>query len=170
MSTDDTRGDILVAYDGSEIADEAIERAAALFTGRTLKIITVWRSAAGLAGAARAAMPDDVIRAGIEGLDRQALEDAEATARRGAELAAAAGAEADWAAALAGRSVWVTILDEAARADAAAIVVGARGRSGIASIVLGGVSSGVVQHARRPVLVVHPSAPEDHGDDHARGG
>lgn len=161
MSTDDTPGRILVAYDGSAIADQAVERAATLFAGRPLKIVTAWKSAASLAGVARAALPDDVIRAGIEGLDRQAGEGAEATARHGAELAAAAGAEADWAAVLAPQSVWVTILDEAARMDAAAIVVGARGRSGIASIVLGSVSSGVVQHARRPVLVVHPVEQED---------
>ena len=161
MSTDDTPGRILVAYDGSAISDEAVERAAALFSGRPLKLVTAWRSAASLAGAARAAMPDDVIRAGIEGLDRQASEDAAATARRGAALAVAAGAEAEGEAVLARQSIWVTILDEAARVEADAIVVGARGRSGIASIVLGSVSSGVVQHAKRPVLVVRPAGEED---------
>ena len=161
MTSADTAQAVLVAYDGSPFADEAIERAAALFTARPLRIVTAYRSVASLAGAARAALPDDIIRGGIEGLDRRAEETAAATARHGAELAAAAGAEAEWAAVLAPQSIWVTILDEAARTGAAAIVVGARGRSGIASIVLGSVSFGVVQHARLPVLVIRPRQQED---------
>jgi len=53
---------------------------------------------------------------------------------------------------------------ENASADADALVVGARGRGVVRSILLGSTSLRVVGHARCPVVVV----PEDSGADHAR--
>jgi nucleotide-binding universal stress UspA family protein len=49
-----------------------------------------------------------------------------------------------------------TILAAADRHDAGAIVLGARGLSKFQSFLLGSVSNGVVQNARRPVLIVPP--------------
>ena len=51
-------------------------------------------------------------------------------------------------------SVWGAILDAAADADADVIVLGSRGLRGVASVLLGSVSRGVLTHADRPVLVV----------------
>ena len=50
--------------------------------------------------------------------------------------------------------VWQAIVRVADERDAAAIVLGSRGLSGVKAALLGSVSSGVVQHATRPVLVV----------------
>jgi nucleotide-binding universal stress UspA family protein len=47
---------------------------------------------------------------------------------------------------------------EAEAREADLLVVGSRGRSGIASVLLGSVSRHVVDHARCPVVVVKPEA------------
>ena len=54
----------------------------------------------------------------------------------------------------AGGKPWRAICDVAHDIDAEPIVVGARGLSRVQSALLGSVSAAVVQHARRPVLVV----------------
>jgi nucleotide-binding universal stress UspA family protein len=48
----------------------------------------------------------------------------------------------------------VEIVRWAAEADAALIIVGTHGRTGLAHVVLGSVAERVVQHAGRPVLTV----------------
>ena len=50
--------------------------------------------------------------------------------------------------------IWRAICDEADNLDAEPIVVGARGLSRVQSALLGSVSSAVVVHAHRPVLVI----------------
>jgi nucleotide-binding universal stress UspA family protein len=51
--------------------------------------------------------------------------------------------------------VWNTVKETADRNDAAVIVMGSRGLTGLRSMLLGSVSSAFVHHADRPVLVVH---------------
>ena len=46
------------------------------------------------------------------------------------------------------------LLDLADELDAPVIVMGSRGRSPVAAAVLGSVSTGVLHHGRRPVLIV----------------
>ena len=53
-------------------------------------------------------------------------------------------------------SVWQSILSFADTHDGSVIVVGSRGRGDFKSTVLGSVSHGLVNHSRRPVLVVPP--------------
>jgi nucleotide-binding universal stress UspA family protein len=50
--------------------------------------------------------------------------------------------------------VWKTIVEIADRHDAATIVMGSRGLTGLRSMLLGSVSNAVVHHADRPTLVI----------------
>jgi nucleotide-binding universal stress UspA family protein len=149
---------LLICYDGSEDAKHAIETAAGLFGARRALVLTVWQPTAGLGGfawsGAMAPMVDFVE------LDRAATEDAGRVASEGARLAKEAGLDAEVVAVEATEAVWKTIVQLADRHDAAAIVVGTRGLTGVHS-ALGSVSGAVVHHAERPVLVIH--RPNDNG-------
>ncbi|HEX6390836.1 MAG TPA: universal stress protein, partial [Solirubrobacteraceae bacterium] len=57
--------------------------------------------------------------------------------------------------------VWKTILDIAACHDAATIVMGSRGLTGLRSMLLGSVSSAVLHHADRPTLVIRQPSADD---------
>lgn len=98
-------------------------------------------------------------------IDRAAAEDGGRVATDGVRIAHEAGLEAEPAAVKATGPVWKTILEIADRHDAAAIVMGPRGLTGIRSMLLGSVSGAVVHHAHRPTLVVHrPNGDDVHPD------
>ncbi|HWT24328.1 MAG TPA: universal stress protein, partial [Solirubrobacteraceae bacterium] len=75
-------------------------------------------------------------------------------AAEGAELARAAGFDAEPRALGTRERYYRALLDLADELDAGVIVMGSRGRSAFAAALLGSVSSGVLHHAARPVLVV----------------
>ena len=81
-------------------------------------------------------------------------------AEEGAGIARATGFDAISIVAEAKGPVWAAVEQVAEEHDASAIVVGSRGFSGIKSLLLGSVSSGIVHHALRPTVVV---APNDRG-------
>jgi nucleotide-binding universal stress UspA family protein len=144
---------VLLCYDGSENAKHAIREAAALLAPRRALVLTVWQDSAALPSLAwaGAALPDleDVFAAAHEGARRMAEE--------GAGIARATGFEANAIAAEAKGPIWATVEQVAEEHDASAIVVGSRGLSGIKSLLLGSVSSGIVHHALRPTVVVAPN-------------
>jgi nucleotide-binding universal stress UspA family protein len=53
--------------------------------------------------------------------------------------------------------VWKTIVEIADRHDAATIVMGSRGLTGLRPMRLGSVSSAIVRHADRPTLIIRQS-------------
>jgi nucleotide-binding universal stress UspA family protein len=147
---------ILIGYDGSDNAKEAIEHAAALFGGQPAIVLSVWEPFSGIV----ARTPSSLGFAGItdyEAIDQASRNSANHDAEEGAALARGAGLDA--AARIAARAgpVAQTILNEADAVDAAAIVLGTRGLGGVGSLLLGSVSHALVQSADRPVLIV-PSA------------
>lgn len=147
---------ILIAYDSSDGAKAAIQAAGGLFPGRHADVVCVWHSLGEAAPAGRIAMPAEVVDKALEELDRHAKAEAELVAEEGAASARAAGLEAAGRALKAGGNVWASLVHLAREEQSAALVLGARGRSGIKSLLLGSVSSGAVHHSTVPVVVVPP--------------
>ena len=152
-----TGGTVLIAYDGSAPAQDAVAQAARLFPDSAALVVTAWHSIAAASAAARAALPEDMIRLAVERLDAAAEADASRTAQEGADRARSAGLTASPLTIRAEPSVWASIVAAAEQHDVRAVLVGSRGRSGLRSAVLGSVSNAVVHHCRRPVVVVHPA-------------
>ena len=115
---------------------------------------TAWTTFEGAAPAALLALPGDMVREGAQALDDAGRETAEELAAEGAELARAAGFDAEPRAVRSSGPYFAALLDVADELDARAIVAGSRGRSTIAAAVLGSVSTGLLHHTSRPVLVV----------------
>lgn len=140
----------LICYDGSEDAERAVDTTAALLGPRRAVVLTVTPALTFAEGMAAASSP----------LPGQAFEDmnkvdAARCAEAGAARARRAGLEAEPRTTIA-PTTWQGILDVAEEIDAAAIVIGSRGLSGLRELRHGSVSHDVATHARRPVLIVPP--------------
>jgi nucleotide-binding universal stress UspA family protein len=149
---------VLIAYDGSEVSRAAVRRAGELFAGRPAVLATVWEP--GLA-AVPVGLPDTTgvgtlppDPATVEALDRLQREHAETVAADGAELARSAGLAAVPHVVPDEVDVADTLMDVARERDAAAVVVGSHGISGLRSRLLGSVSRKLIEHCDRPVLVI----------------
>jgi nucleotide-binding universal stress UspA family protein len=151
-------GPVLLAYDGSEHAKAAIERAGAVLQHGPAVVATAWTTFEGAAPSALLALPGDMVREGARALDDAGRETAEGLAAEGAELARAAGFEAESRTVRGSGPFFAALLELADELDARAIVAGSRGRSTIAAAVLGSVSTGLLHHTRRPVLIVRDGA------------
>ena len=147
---------LLIAYDGSSGADRAVDEAARLFPGADATVLTCWFTSRDAAPVARMALSDAVMEEAVAKLDAAAREHAIATATAGAGRARTGGLEADAAERCATGATWAGIVAVADEVGADVVVVGSRGRSELASLVLGSTSHGVVHHCPAPVLLVHP--------------
>jgi nucleotide-binding universal stress UspA family protein len=142
---------ILICYDGSADSDHAIETAANLFGSRRAVVADIgpMLTAAESVAALESVIPGNA----FEDLNTDsALE----IARAGAERARRAGFDAEARAELSS-ATWEGIVDVADEIDAAVIVLGSRGLSGIRERLNGSVSHEVAEHSRRPVLIVPPT-------------
>ena len=141
-------GAVLFAYDGSELAQLAIEQAGRqLAPGREALVVCVWQP--GDVGFVpireqhfNAAAADEVQKA------------AEETAKHGASLAQQAGFEPQGIATEAAPT-WKGIVEVAEERGASLIVLGSHRRSGLMGHLLGSVSAAVVAHTSCAVLIVH---------------
>jgi nucleotide-binding universal stress UspA family protein len=147
---------LILCYDGSGDAKHAIERAGLLFRGGHAVVLTVWQPTSGLGSFAWSGATAGMVN--FVELDRAAADDGGRIAEEGVRIAREAGLEAEPIAIKATGSVWETIIEIADRHQAALIVMGSRGLTGLRSILLGSVSSAVVHHADRPTLVVPPQS------------
>lgn len=149
MTTTPGTGPIVFAYDGSELAELAIDEAGRLFgpSGAEALALTAWQPFdVGF-------LPGSQLR-----FDAAQIADvraaAEQTAAKGASLAEAAGFRAR-SMAVEGAPSWKAIVDVADDRDARLIVLGSHGRSGLADVLVGSVAGTVASHSRRSVLIVH---------------
>lgn len=163
-----TSGDrpVLLAYDGSDDARDAIQAIASLLGRAEALVAHVYQPLVELLAGGDVELPDSIATEAAEA-GRMDREEAEATAAEGCKLARSAGLDATALVAKGSGSVWPTLLTLADAHDARLVVTGSRGLSGF-SRVLGSVSAGVLHHCHRPVLVVPPSASASAGG--RRGG
>ena len=141
-------GPVLFAYDGSELAQLAIEQAGReLAPGRDAIVLCVWQ-------------PADVgfVPVNDQHFDaRDATEvrkAAEETAAHGASLAEQAGFRAE-SLTVEGAPTWKGIVEVAEERRASLVVLGSHRRSGIIGHLLGSVTAAVIAHSTISVLVVH---------------
>ena len=130
---------ILIAYDGSEGAERALDEAARLANGSTVTVVGVAELLPQFGRAGAMMLPETYAERKAELTEAKAKlaklgVDAETVERRGDPA--------------------TMIIDEAAQEEADLIVVGTRGLSTAKSWLLGSVSSRVMHHAPCNVLVV----------------
>jgi len=142
---------IVICYDGSPNSEGAIDAAAALFGSRHAVVLTVGPTLTFAEGVAltQAVVPGNA----FEDLNTA---DARRRADAGASYARGLGLDAEARGVIASET-WQGIVDVADELDAAVIVIGSRGLSGLRRRTLGSVSQDVASHARRPVLIVPPA-------------
>jgi nucleotide-binding universal stress UspA family protein len=156
-------GPIVIGFDGSAAARQAVADAAKLLPSRRTVIVTVWEPGlayTSIAGAPDVTMPPAVDPSAVLDLDRELGARAEGVANQGAELARSLGLEAEAVAVPDAGGVARTILVVAGEREAAAVVVGSRGLSGLKARLEGSTSNSVVKRASCPVIVVHEAAPD----------
>jgi len=141
-------GPVLFGYDGSELAQFAIEQAAGeLASGRDAIVVCVWQ-------------PADVgfIPVGerhFDALDATEVQAAaEETAAQGASLAEQAGFRSQ-SVTVEAAPIWKGIVQVADDRGASLIVLGSHRRSGVIGHLLGSVTAAVISHSPVSVLVVH---------------
>ena len=141
-------GPVLFAYDGSELAEFAIEQAGGqLAPGRDAVVVCVWQ-------------PADVGFLPVGGRELDAAQAgevrkaAEETAAYGATLAERAGFRSA-SVAIEAAPTWKGLVKAAEDHEASLIVLGSHRRSGVVGHLLGSVASAVVSRAAISVLVVH---------------
>ena len=144
----------MIGYDGSEDAVNAIAGAGRLLSPRPALVV---HSYVGLSRLLLRSDPPDLtgpLAEAVKELRADDADEADRVAAEGAQVAIGAGLDAQPLAVEQDGSAWRTLIATAEKHGAAAMVTGARGRSGLASVLLGSVSSGLVHHSPVPLLVV----------------
>src|SRR5680860_131499 len=133
-------GPVLLCYDGSAHARDAIVRAAPLLAQRRALVVYVYRPGAELP------IPIGDVPVGwpTEEIEQAALERAHEVTRKGCQIAREAGFHPEPVHEPAHGRVADTIVELARREGAALTVLGARGLGGVRSALLGSVSGGLV--------------------------
>lgn len=141
---------VLIAYDGSPNSRTAVQAAAALFPGAEAVIFFARQPMEGLA----AHLQGHPVLERLEDVDAALLDASEQVAAEGAEFARTLGLRAEPLVSSSVASASEAIIAAAEERDSTLIVLGSRGRRGLAATVLGSTSANVLHHATRPTLVI----------------
>jgi nucleotide-binding universal stress UspA family protein len=149
-------GPAVAAYDGSHGATRAIEAAGRLLSDRPTVVVHAWEPVfhRSLAVRALAAAPVDDLHATITDLHEAFADRAAATTQDGVAAARAAGLDAVGDTVESDDGAWRAVAAAARKHGASVIATGARGLGAARSALLGSVSSGLIQNAELPILVV----------------
>jgi nucleotide-binding universal stress UspA family protein len=153
-------GPAVIAFDGSAGARAAVAVAARLLRGRPAVIVHVWFSSIRhtLTGRALAHGPIHDLRDFAADYEQGFADAAAAVVDDGVALARQAGLDASGRLVESDAGAWRALAEAAVDERAAVIVSGSRGHGGVASTVLGSVSSGLVHNAQISALVVRPES------------
>jgi nucleotide-binding universal stress UspA family protein len=152
-------GPVIIGFDGTRVAQHALNETAPLLASREVLVVVVWE-----AGRAfdLSELPSLVLDSPVATLDlrsafeadRAAYEAALSLAEKGAQLAKNAGMRAEGLAVADELSVADTLVRLAQERDARAVVVGAHSHRRLSELLLGTTSRGVIDKAPCPVVVV----------------
>jgi nucleotide-binding universal stress UspA family protein len=152
-------GPIIVGFDGTRAARQALSEAATLLASRDVLVVVVWEAgrAYELAEISSSALdlpgaPLD-LRTPVE-LDQAEYESAQRLAEQGTQLARDAGLTADGLVVAGEGSVADTLVTLAEERDAPAVVLGAHGHGTVSEILLGSTTRDVLHRAGCPVVIV----------------
>jgi len=143
----DADAPVLIAYDGSDQAKEAIDQAGLqLRTPRKAIVLSVYQplSAIPFWGTPYGKVPPELLEAAEEQANKAAAE--------GAAAAKEAGFDAE-PAVIEATPIWEGIVNTAQERGASMIAMGSHGRSGASYVALGSVATSVAHHAKVPVLI-----------------
>ena len=161
LRTDSPQPPVLLAYDGSHGAAQAIDEAGRLFSGRRAVVVTTWRPLSSILPAPLCEPHEEVDDAGVRHAQR--------IAEDGARRARDAGLDATGRAAQAPHGDWQGIVEAALEVGAEAIVVGSRGATPARTERFGRTAEGILLASGCPVVVVptDPPGPEPPGPGQA---
>jgi nucleotide-binding universal stress UspA family protein len=142
---------LLICFDGSEGAANAITETARLFPGEHVVIVYVQGlPSMYITDYAAPPISADIVRQAQEAAETHANE----TVEHGKTIARKAGLDPDGFAFTTSSSVWRRILEAADDVQARVIVAGSRGRGEVKSLVLGSISQALAHHSTLPLLIV----------------
>ena len=152
-----TRGPVIVGYDSSPASECALVEAAALLPRFPALVVVVWEAGAGFELVADPLLPPAPIdiRTALE-IDEKLWEGAQRLAEQGAALARKCGLDAEGLAVADDSTPAATLVRLARERHARAVVVGHRGRHGLADMLLGSTTREVIRDAPCPVVVKGP--------------
>ena len=154
----DVGGPLVLGYDGSEDARNAVAAVGRLLPGRETVVVHVWTWPLTDTVTERALLAAPMVRESgmVEALKEAAEQIAAQIAEEGRDLAEQHGLRARSEIREATEGTWRALVAAADDLSAAAILAGSRGQGGVRSALLGSVSTALAHRAERPTLIVRP--------------
>jgi nucleotide-binding universal stress UspA family protein len=143
---------LLICYDGSDRAKNAIQVAARLFPGAHARVVHVWEPVEHIV--ARYAVLAPNLGEGVDQADKGVEAESVTLAQEGANLAAAAGLAATAHTETLKSSVWEAVIESSGALDVDLIVTGTRSLHGVQELLVGTLSHALLQHSQTPLLAI----------------